>query len=280
MKNFHIITNASKDKGHQQTNRIYDYLVGKGCTCTVQDMIRGDENGEALIGDNTQCAIVLGGDGSLIQASGMIMGRVPIVGVNLGTLGFLSESSVDEVETMLDRLIADDYEIENRMMLSGVVKSKDSIQKEGCALNDIVITRTGSLRIVTFDIYVKGKLLNKYSADGIIISTPTGSTGYNLSAGGPIVEPDSKMILITPICPHTLNSRSIVLSGDDEVCVKIGEGGHRGDAMSAASFDGGDETGLLPGDEVIINSSEVVTRIVRLHKESFVDAVSRKLMQF
>lgn len=280
MRNFHVITNVSKDKDRIQTNRIRDYLTEKGCICTVQDLIRGEEGVEATISDETECAISLGGDGTLIQVAGMIKGRVPIIGVNLGTLGFLSESSADGVEEMLDRLLSDDYEIENRMMLSGTVNSEGMIKKEGCALNDIVITRTGSLRIVTFDIYVKGKLLNKYSADGIIISTPTGSTGYNLSAGGPIVEPDSKVILITPICPHTLNSRSIVLSGEDEICVKIGQGGHRGDAMSAVSFDGGDERGLLPGDEVVINRSGVVTKIVRLHKESFVNAVSRKLMQF
>ena len=148
-------------------------------------------------------AIILGGDGTLLQAATDLGDKdIPFLGINLGTLGFLAEVNVSDIEDALDKLIAGEYEIENRMMLYGRSFSGEEEKDNARALNDIVITRKGSLEIINFNIYVNGQFLHKYHADGIIVATPTGSTGYNLSAGGPVVEPKANLILISPICPH------------------------------------------------------------------------------
>ena len=145
------------------------------------------------------------------------------------------------------------------------------------ALNDIVISRTGSLRIVNFQIFVNGRYLKSYNADGMIISTPTGSTGYNLSAGGPIIEPGADMLLITPICAHSLNSRSIVLSGEDVVEVVIGPGRKTENEQAIVTFDGDTEVELVTGERVVIKKSGRNTKLIRLNDRSFLEILSRKL---
>ena len=129
------------------------------------------------------------------------------MGINMGTLGYLTEIEVDRIEESLDQILSGHYMLEDRMMLDGIFDDGG----ENVALNDIVLSRKGNLRIIHFNVYVNGTLLNSYDADGIVISTPTGSTAYNLSAGGPIVEPTASLIVITPICSHALNTSSIVL---------------------------------------------------------------------
>ena len=145
------------------------------------------------------------------------------------------------------------------------------------ALNDIAITRNGALQVVELLVHVNGQLLNHYQADGLIISTPTGSTGYNLSAGGPIVEPQARTILLTPISPHTLTNRSIVLSPEDVIRVEIGEG-RDGNALSLeANFDGNLSFPMRTGDVVEVARSQAVTRIIRLEQVSFLEVLRRKL---
>ena len=139
-------------------------------------------------------------------------------GINLGTLGFLAEIDKTSIYTALDKLFADDYEIEERMMLTGTVWRGDKITGQDVALNDIVISRVGPpLRVIGFNNYVNDGYLNSYNADGIIIATPTGSTGYSLSCGGPIISPNAAMTVMTPIAPHTLNTRSIIFPEDDVI---------------------------------------------------------------
>ena len=192
MKIFHIYTNLLKDTGGETTAYIRNYLEERGCIC--KDQVDGTVEG----------IIVLGGDGTMLRAAGEYLGRhIPMIGVNLGTLGYLAEVEQDQIETALDSLIADKYEVESRMMLSGIPVIAGESMAPMIALNDIVITRKGALHVINFNIYVNGQLLSTYNADGMIISTPTGSTAYNLSAGGPIVEPKARLILMTPVCSHT-----------------------------------------------------------------------------
>ena len=127
-----------------------------------------------------------------------------------------------------------------------------------------------------YNIYVNGKYLNTYRADGIIVSTPTGSTGYSLSAGGPIIEPKARMMVITPICPHTLNTRSVVLSDDDVICIETRESGQRKDDMAEVTFDGTANVRLVPSDFVEISKSEKTTKIMRINEESFLTVLSKK----
>ena len=149
--------------------------------------------------------------------------EIPLLGINLGNLGFLAEVNQTSLYSALDQLMADDYEVEERMMLEGRVYRGRKLIGQDIALNDIVIGRDGHLRVVRFKNYVNDVYLNSYNADGIIISTPTGSTGYSLSAGGPIVSPNAAMTIMTPIAPHTLNTRSIIFPAQDVITVEIGK---------------------------------------------------------
>lgn len=261
MKKFHVLTNIEKDPNLTVSKRIRDYLESRNCVCTMQT----DFDDAKDFPMDSDCAIVLGGDGTMIQAADYIRGRKPIIGVNLGTLGFLQEVEAAHVEEMLNHLINDEYRIERRMMLKA-----DNGQ---IALNDIVVARKGSLKILYLNIYVNDRMLSNYKADGIVISTPTGSTAYNLSAGGPIVEPSAEAILLTPICPHNLGARSIVLSPTDKIRVEVLPG--RGDAE--ATFDGGVEIPLVSGGSIEIMKADIVTDVIKIGKESFIEVLSRKM---
>lgn len=190
-----------------------------------------------LIPEGTQCILVLGGDGTLLQAArDVVYRKIPMLGINLGTLGFLAEVDRQSIHAALDKLIADDYEIEERMMLTGTVWHGDKIIGQDIALNDIVIGREGPLRVVRFKNYVNDVYLNSYNADGIIIATPTGSTGYSLSCGGPIVSPNAAMTLMTPIAPHTLNTRSIIFPEEGCYYSRAGRRPQAGSGTGACFF--------------------------------------------
>ena len=148
---------------------------------------------------------------------------------------------------------------------------------EDIALNDIVISREGSLRVVRFNNYVNDTYLNTYKADGIIISTPTGSTGYSLSAGGPIISPAASMILMTPLAPHTLNTRSIVFAPEDVIEVELGEGKEGGIEKGMAYFDGAAAMPMVTGDRIRIEKSTKATRIIKINNISFLETLRKKM---
>ena len=230
------------------------------------------------VSEDTDCVIVLGGDGTLLQAAADLGDRdIPFLGINLGTLGFLAEVNVSDIEEALDQLIRDDFLIEKRMMLLGKSYAGEEKLDETRALNDIVITRKGSLQIIYFNIYVNGQFLHRYHADGIIVATPTGSTGYNLSAGGPVVEPKASLILISPICPHSMQNRSIVLSPDDTVTIEIEKSRDGSEQEVEAIFDGSHKVALRTGNKLIIKKSERTTGIVKLSQMSFLEILHRKM---
>ena len=158
-------------------------------------------------------------------------------------------------------------------MLKGSVQQVDDV-----ALNDIVLTRHGSsVHMIKFNVYVNGELLNTYRADGMIVSTPTGSTAYNLSAGGPIVEPTATMIVLTPICSHALNTSSIVLSAEDEIVLEVGEGRDGAEEKASVSFDGENNLTLKTGDTITINKAQDVTKLLKLSKDSFLEILRTKM---
>ncbi len=287
MKYFYMIVNHSKKKAEYGAELIRDYLEGRGCECVVWDASDTDAcrsrrpqfrytDREAVPGW-IECAIVLGGDGTLIQAARDLAGsNIPLLGVNMGTLGYLAQIGREEdILPALDDLIADHYGLEQRIMLKGTVISDGRVIAEDIALNDIVLSRMG-LNMLRFNLSIDGEFLNDYSADGIIAATPTGSTAYNLSAGGPIAVPDSEMILLTPICPHTLNSRSVVLAPDRVIELEITG---RGETGKFLSFDGDTQVNLKNGDLVRIERSETVTTLIRLKKVSFLENLRDRMKQ-
>ena len=279
MQHFYLITNESKDKDLKTTGELEKMLKENGGKVTTLLRKSGKEGLTDLsVPEDTDCIIVLGGDGTLLKASVDTMDLdIPLLGINLGTMGFMAEVERGEISEAVKALSEGRYSIEERMMLDGELCTDDGEKKEFHALNDIVLTRTGSLKIVSFDIYVNGQLLSTYSADGVIISTPTGSTGYNMSAGGPIVSPRAKLLLLTPICPHAITAKSIVLSDSDEISVEVGLG-HNGERQEVeCNFDGSPSLSLFTGDRVRIKRSERVTKFVRLKDEGFLKLLHKKL---
>lgn len=272
MNKFYVITNRSKDASLEITHRVQKSLEENGKIC-----ILADEKKPAP--KEIDCVLVLGGDGTLIRAARELRSYdVPMLGINLGTLGYLAEVEVQNIESALKQLIEQEVNVEARMMLKGTVQHElEEVILKDTALNDIVVTRLGALRVIHFNIYVNGELLNSYQADGVIISTPTGSTGYNLSAGGPIVEPTASMMVITPICSHALNTRSIVISAEDEIAIEIGPGRDGKVEEAGVSFDGDRNIEVHTGDRIVIKKAKETTKLLKLSKVSFLETLRKKM---
>lgn len=280
MERFCIVTNKSKDVNLEVTGHIKDYLISHGKECVVADSATGLSKESNAIGrefmsqipEDTDCCIVLGGDGTMLQAVRSVAFQdIPLLGVNLGTLGYLAEVEKSGIDEAMSRLLSGDYYVEDRMMLRGVLGDRKDY-----ALNDIVISRASDIQAIDYNIYVNDLLLYSYHADGIIISTPTGSTGYNMSAGGPIVEPSANMTLLTPICPHTLNSRSMVLSADARIEVELLPGRSKRNPKVVAAYDGSGAIEMNSGDRMVINKSKKITKIIKFNRVSFLEVLGKK----
>ncbi|MBQ8955983.1 MAG: NAD(+)/NADH kinase [Lachnospiraceae bacterium] len=275
MRNFYLIVNPTRDIGLEAAHRIETYLKGRECSYSINVTAESNEydryTDSSSVPKDTECILVLGGDGTLIQAASDVADLgIPILGINTGRLGYLTDVEKEDIVPALEALINDKYLVDERMMITGDIVSGDRVLCTDSSLNDIVVHRQGSMRVVEYEVYVNKKFLKSYRADGIIVSTPTGSTAYSLSAGGPIVEPGSKLFIITPICPHTLNSRSVVLSAEDEIYISTGK------KDTAVAFDGREVSELPMDGGVRITRSEKVTKIVRLHDDSFLNVLHNK----
>ncbi len=281
---FYVITNYQKDPEFETAGFIRKYLEEKGKKCYIQQKEASGASGQykytdaGSIPEDVECVLVLGGDGTLLQAArDLVECSLPLLGVNMGTLGYLAEIEHTSIRPALDRLIAGEYSVEMRMMLCGRAMHQNRKRLDDIALNDIVIRRIGRLRVVDFNIYVGGVLLASYSADGIIISTPTGSTGYNLSAGGPIVAPSASLMLLTAIAPHTLNFRPIVLPDDVEIAIEIGSRNNTGADGAEATFDGDTSVKLNSGDRIVISRSDRRVRMIKTKNTSFLEILREKM---
>lgn len=271
MKNFLILTNETKDPGLHISKKIQDYIKKSGGTSNrMCDFTRHIQSHIDDITEDTECVIVLGGDGTMLHAARIVSEHnLPMVGVNLGTLGFLTEIELPKLYEGLDCLLQDDFIIQERTMLDGQVMHDDVMTYKLRALNDVVITRSGFSRIISLRIMVNGKFLDDFSADGVIISTPTGSTGYNLSAGGPVVNPKADVILLTPICPHSMQAKSMVLSQEDqlEICIENVRENQLEEAF--ITFDGQVAQKIHPGDVLKIKNSSKRAKVIKLNDDSF-----------
>lgn len=286
MDKFYVVTNNMKDTDFKVTKQIQEYLVSKGKQCVLgQGKFLEKYNSfrytdTSTIPEDTECILVVGGDGTLIRSARDLGGYdYPLVGINFGKLGYLAEIEKDNIISSLDKLMADEYYIEERMMIEGTLYRDGKVFGKDVALNDIVLNRSGLLRVIEFNIHVNGEFLNLYSADGIIISTPTGSTAYNLSAGGPIVSPDASLILITPLCPHTLNTRSIVLPPTDTIVVELSADRNGREEERLVSYDGDKTFHLLAGDYIEIKRSAKSTKIIKLNKINFLEVLRIKMKE-
>jgi NAD+ kinase len=284
MNRFLIITNMEKDKDLSVTKEIAAYITDAGKQVNLCGLASMQENSDLKnILENAECVIVLGGDGTIIQAANNLRKEdIPILGVNLGTVGFLAEIEKHHVKEALDCLFSDHYHLESRLMLQGTVKYSTQHmdilkEKAGYALNDIVITRKGFSRIISLRIYLNEELVYYFRGDGVIISTPTGSTAYNLSAGGPIVFSSASVMVITPICPHSLSLRSIVVDAEDNISVIIGKSKKTQEAEAIASFDGNKEIELSTNDTIYINKALYDTKLIKLSRTGIYEILQTKL---
>lgn len=293
MDHFFVITNKPKDEQLRITNRIISFFRKNGKTCDYRYL----EEIEQALSENaglpeslkeSDCILVIGGDGTMLKAAHHTLDMdIPLLGINYGTLGFLAEVEKGNLEDALFGLLHTAPEMESRMMLEGKLSFARQGKDAGAAqypqtdhaLNDIVLTRPGTLQILCFDLYVNGQYLNHFSADGVIVSTPTGSTGYNLSAGGPIVQPGAELLLVTPICPHTLNTRSIVLAPTDLVEVRIPIGKNGREQEVEVNFDGSQKMIIRTGDSIYIKKSEKETKLLRINKVSFLEVLHKKMSE-
>ena len=283
MNKFYVIANSQKDMDFAMADKISEYIIAKGGTCVCQKRDIGKEGikynsaDASLIPEGTECVIVLGGDGTLIQAARDLSSiNVPVFGINIGTLGYLTEIDMEQAFPAIDRIMADEYNIDTRMILRGRVYRGDDKLYSDIALNDIVINRIGSLKIINFDIFVNGEYLITYPADGLIVSTPTGSTAYNLSAGGPIVRPQTDCIVMTPVCPHVLNKSSVIFGGEDVLEVRMTQS-RSGVEERVVTFDGTDYINLVSGDRIVISRSDTRASLIRIGKHNFLQILRNKL---
>lgn len=222
---------------------------------------------------NTELLICFGGDGTILHTAKVATRKgIPVLGVNIGTMGFMAELESGELDR-LALLAEDKYEIDSRMMLDVTVqRGRDIIYHDIC-LNDAVITKGAVARIVHLSVKCDGVQALECGADGMIVATPTGSTAYSLSAGGPVVEPQAHSMIITPICPHDVVSRCIVTSDKRVITVELTQNARRNAYLSS---DGGKAIRLSMGDIVTIRKSRLETRLVRLSSRNFFDVVNTK----
>jgi len=232
---------------------------------------------ETALAARADVFVVFGGDGTILAAAREAAPReIPLLGVNLGAFGFLAEVTDAEVKDALERLLAGDYHLDERMMLRAEVRRADRPIKEFLALNDIVVTKTGYARLLRVRTYVNDNHLATHRADGLIVATPTGSTAYSLSAGGPIVHPSVPAMVVTPICPHTLNARAVVISADDVVAVRLDPGGAP-PPPAILTVDGQEGFPLADDDEVRVRRSPYRARLIRFGGEGFYTVLRSKL---
>ncbi len=276
MNSFLILANTDKDVNLELSHKIAGYLSqhGAGAVIISDKSTHYDGNyirEEYLRG--VEAAIVLGGDGTMLRAVHSLGDHgIPLLGINLGTLGFLTEVEESNVPRALDRLLQDDFMVEQRMMIEGRVKNHVYH-----AFNDVVITRAGFSRIIGLNVYVNDQLLDTYEADGVIVATPTGSTGYNLSAGGPIVSPKSKVIVVTPISPHSLTAKSVVFDSSDRIRIEIVKKRKTQDTEAIVSFDGGNSMELAAGDDVTAVLSARNVRLIKMYDVNFYTVLRDKI---
>jgi NAD+ kinase len=219
--------------------------------------------------------LVFGGDGTFLGVARIACGHgTPILGVNLGGLGFLTEITVNEIYPMMERILSGEYEVEDRQMLRTTVSRGSGKSKKYEVLNDVVINKEAVARIIDLEIYIEGSHVTTYKADGIILSTPTGSTAYSLSAGGPIVHPALPVTIITPICPHTLTNRPLVVSNEMKVELRI----TTQEPDTYLTLDGQIGLRLKTGDIIEVIKSDTIVKLIKSPFRDYFTILKTKLM--
>lgn len=275
MLKFGVYTNEIKDPGLLATRTVISALERRDCAvCYDENTAKALKISDFQDAKHADVLFVLGGDGTILRAARKYVGYgIKLIGINIGHLGFMSEINLDDIESALDQVIKGDYIIDERMMLEAEVSGR---KKPLLALNDFIVSKVNRTHMVKLDLYINGSLAELYNGDGLIVATPTGSTAYSLSAGGPIVAPNVNCVLITPICPHSLYARSIIAKFSDVVKVAP----FSGEKDVTLTADGQEIVRIRESDEVTICRSGLVTQFIRLKKDHFFPQLKDKLAQW
>ncbi len=283
MKKVVMTPNPYRDRNFKYANQAEKILRNAGVeskTCLAFDVDRNFELPDGVVLHDLQkeirdaeLLICFGGDGTILHASkAATRAGIPVLGVNIGTMGFMAELESSEL-SLLSRLATDDYTVEERMMLHVKVEHEGQVVLEDDALNDAVITKGAVARTIQLAVRCDGVDIMSFGGDGVVVATPTGSTAYSMSAGGPIVEPTAENIIITPICAHDIQTKTVVTSAQRKIMVEIGRIGRKNAFLSV---DGGRALRLNTGDVVTITKSSYVTKLVHLCQRSFFEIVKTK----
>lgn len=275
-----IKVNQAKPHARSVTLRLVQLLTKKGMRVFVEPEIASLISQPKLALEESQfpqyvnIIFVIGGDGTLLGVARKYAPYgLPVLGFNVGYLGFLSEAEPHDLEMAVERIQAADYCVEKRMMLQAQLYRNSQLLHEAIALNDVGIAKGSFSRMITCQVHMDGKAIGRYSGDGVLFSSPTGSTAYSLSCGGPIVWPEMEMILMTPICPHTLTARPTVLPGEADLRVEV-EAEHQEMGMT---IDGQEGFDLQSGDVIRICKSPHQTSLIKWKERSFFQVVRKKL---
>jgi NAD+ kinase len=287
MKNIGIVSNNDKKEAIETANKIYEYLIKKDINVLMIESDKMPEfyslpsvTEEEFI-EKSDVILSVGGDGTFLRASKYSFKReIPVLGINVGNLGFLTVVDTCNMYDAIDKVLENNFKIEKRMLLEGRFykgkKELEDISLPYLVLNEFTITRSMVGKIIKFEMIVNGIPIKNFTADGIIIATPTGSTAYSLSAGGPIVEPRSEVIIITPICPHTLLDRSIILGPDNVLEIKI-ESKNNKDYASVdgkiASFN------IRSGYVFKVKKSKLKLKLISFSKDMFFKVFKEKFIE-
>lgn len=274
-----IFPNTGKMKSGVVLRRIFDFCrkrdVDIKLPVDAARFFECEEYGcDAIENFAANMALSVGGDGTLLGVCRRMCPQgVPVCGINIGTFGFMADIEFNEIENKLAKILTGDYRVETRLLLAGFVKSEERERFVANAVNDVVITKGGVARMLRLELGINDIRLMDCKADGLIVSSPTGSTAYSLSAGGPIMNPTVRALLITPICAHTFHLRPLVVDENDTIKVKIA-------ALPQdviVTFDGQESFRLLPGDEVIIKKSQTPAKIVKFEDKDYYKILQKKL---
>lgn len=280
-----VLVKPNQPEALQTICRLVEWCSGRGIRVVGGPRFRRDE-----IEAETGCAVeslsheelvrgadlivVLGGDGTMIGAARMVGdAETPVLGVNFGTLGYLADFTVEDMLPALESVLAGDYTLDRRLMLSATVERDGARLLHDRVLNDVVISKSALARIIEIEAHIDQKFVNRFRADGLIISTPTGSTAYNLSAGGPVIYPSMNAVVITPICPHTLSNRPLVLPDDAEFELTLKTPREE----VALTLDGQVGMPLESGDRVTVRKSRTCFNLIQADTRNYFDVLRNKL---
>ncbi len=277
MKSVYVLMHDQKPNIEEIASVIADKLHKTGIRAAAEPWLykRMENSGTQIFDadtpDGCEAILSVGGDGTLLRANTLSMQLdLPLLGVNVGRVGFLAELEMDQLEKAFEKLANDDYSLQERMMLKIALDGRRSY-----ALNDVVVSRGGYARLIGMDAFVDEDLVGHFIADGLIVSTPTGSTGYSLSAGGPIICPEVECMLLTPVCAHSLQHRPVITSAAQTVSIRLVDA-----SQAMVSVDGQENFTLLAGQTLTVTRASRPARFIRLEPRSFFSTIRIKLSEW